>query len=253
MNKSEFLIKLESHLMSIPKAEREAAIKYYEDYFYDAGLENEASVIAELGSPEKIAESIKSDYYNSNHFSENVKDEVNAQEGTDTHEGSARKSDTQENNAWENHTQQSNASYDNTSSSGNTASNTQASSRQPLPPWLIILIVVIAVPVGFPLLMGILGTVFGLLVAIASVFFSFIVASFAILIAGIALLVSGIVILFASPASGLLLSGTGLILSGVGFLLCILTFKLIIKVLPALIRWFVDVCKLPFRKRGVVI
>ena len=59
MTKEQFLFQLEQQLLDIPQDEREEALEYYRDYFDDAGEENEESVIAELGSPKKVAVSIK--------------------------------------------------------------------------------------------------------------------------------------------------------------------------------------------------
>lgn len=59
MNKDIFLYELERMLYDIPKEERDEAMDYYRSYFEDAGVENEAVVIEELESPQKIAESIK--------------------------------------------------------------------------------------------------------------------------------------------------------------------------------------------------
>lgn len=61
MNKQEFLYRLESLLMDLPKSERDDALDYYEQYFEAAGPEREAEVIRELGSPEKVSEMIHSD------------------------------------------------------------------------------------------------------------------------------------------------------------------------------------------------
>lgn len=63
MSRTEFLAELERLLSGLPEEERQAAVQYYADYFADAGEENEPGVIRELGSPEKVAESIKADYY----------------------------------------------------------------------------------------------------------------------------------------------------------------------------------------------
>ena len=63
MNRVEFLAELERLLSGMPEEERQAAVQYYADYFADAGEENEQEVIRELGSPEKVAGSIKADYY----------------------------------------------------------------------------------------------------------------------------------------------------------------------------------------------
>ncbi len=61
MNRSEFMAGLRKLLVSIPEDEREEALQYYEDYFEDAGPENEGNVIKELGSPEKVASIIWAD------------------------------------------------------------------------------------------------------------------------------------------------------------------------------------------------
>lgn len=59
MNKEQFLKELESLLLDINDFDREEAIEYYRNYFEDAGIENEESIIKELGSPQKIASMIK--------------------------------------------------------------------------------------------------------------------------------------------------------------------------------------------------
>lgn len=58
MNKEKFLLELRQRLTVLSTAEREEAITYYEEYFNDAGIENEQAVINELGSVEKIANGI---------------------------------------------------------------------------------------------------------------------------------------------------------------------------------------------------
>lgn len=59
MNRKEFLAQLSRLLWDIPEADRKDALEYYENYFEDAGEENEPSVIQELGSPGKVAAIIK--------------------------------------------------------------------------------------------------------------------------------------------------------------------------------------------------
>ena len=61
MNRKEFLAQLARLLWDIPEADRKDALEYYENYFEDAGVENESSVIQELGSPGKVAAIIKTD------------------------------------------------------------------------------------------------------------------------------------------------------------------------------------------------
>lgn len=61
MNRIEYMTKLASLLQDIPEVERKDAMKYYNDYFDEAGEENEEQVIREFGAPEEVAENIKAD------------------------------------------------------------------------------------------------------------------------------------------------------------------------------------------------
>jgi len=55
MNAYEYLNALRKALDVLPDDERANAIRYYEEYFLDAGPENEQEVIEELGSPSEVA------------------------------------------------------------------------------------------------------------------------------------------------------------------------------------------------------
>lgn len=59
MNKKLFLDELHRLLSDLPPEERNQAIKYYEDYFEDAGPENEQAILKEIGSPQELANQIK--------------------------------------------------------------------------------------------------------------------------------------------------------------------------------------------------
>lgn len=59
MNREEYMRRLEEALTDITPFEKEEALQYYNDYFDDAGLENEEEVMNSLGTPEKLAETIK--------------------------------------------------------------------------------------------------------------------------------------------------------------------------------------------------
>ena len=59
MNRIEFMKQLEVLLANLSADERAEAIQYYNNYFDDAGVENEAHVISELGTPKKVAETIR--------------------------------------------------------------------------------------------------------------------------------------------------------------------------------------------------
>lgn len=59
MNRIEYMRRLAALLQDVPVKERVAAMQYYNDYFDDAGEENEGQVIEELGSPEQVAAEMK--------------------------------------------------------------------------------------------------------------------------------------------------------------------------------------------------
>lgn len=66
MNRIEFMKELEAMLQTIPVEDRSDALQFYNDYFEEAGPENEAATIAELGSPRKLADKIKADFTGAN-------------------------------------------------------------------------------------------------------------------------------------------------------------------------------------------
>lgn len=59
MDKNTFLQQLEAELAGATPDERVAALQYYAEYFDDAGPEREKEVLAELGSPQKVASDIR--------------------------------------------------------------------------------------------------------------------------------------------------------------------------------------------------
>ena len=62
MNRNEFIKELRHRLKRLPQEETENAVSYYEEYFNDAGAENEARTIEALGSPLAVASRIIGEY-----------------------------------------------------------------------------------------------------------------------------------------------------------------------------------------------
>ncbi len=58
MNRTEFMQRLQRAIAGMPEEERRRAVEYYENYFDEAGPENEAEVLHTLGAPEKVAADI---------------------------------------------------------------------------------------------------------------------------------------------------------------------------------------------------
>lgn len=61
MNRTEYLNRLKKALSGLPEQDISDALMYYDEYFYDAGKENEQKVIEELGTPEQVAAGIRAD------------------------------------------------------------------------------------------------------------------------------------------------------------------------------------------------
>ncbi len=63
MNRHEFITILTNELRKFDPSELEDILQYYNEYFDESGEDNEQAVIAELGSPEKLAADIKEDLF----------------------------------------------------------------------------------------------------------------------------------------------------------------------------------------------
>lgn len=226
MNKTSFMNRLKELLSDITEAEREEALSYYEEYLNDAGEENEESVIASLGSPESVAETIKrglngadesGEYTEAGYFNDNTatRDEIVNRTMTDEERGFGKKQQ------W-------------------TGSMIV----------LFIVIAVFALPVLGPLVVGVIGLIIGLICAVIGILSAVFIAGAAIAITGFVLLVSGAIVLFAEPLVGFFVIGGGLILTGIGLMIATLGGWIIVKAIPPMIRGFVDLCRLPFRGRA---
>ena len=115
---------------------------------------------------------------------------------------------------------------------------------------LIILLCILAIPVGIPVLATVFGITVALLASVFALFIGFGAAGLVLMGVGIALVIAGIIQL-GIPFVGFLLSGTGLLCLGIGMLLVMLTGFLGKTVLPAIVRGFVNICRLPFKNRSV--
>lgn len=176
MNKYDFLAQLRNALSSVPLEEREAAMSYYEEFFSDAGEENEQAVIASLGSPQDLAQSI---------INENRNDAQQAGEtptdasGFDTNTFTPPPTPAQQNSGW---------------TGGQIA--------------LIIVLLVISSPIWLGLLVGLFGALIGIFAAIIGIFVGFGACAIAAFVTGIAAFFTG------SPAAGLFTLGISLFFAG---------------------------------------
>lgn len=278
MSKLEFMSELESLLQDISLEEREAAIKYYEDYFEDAGPENEARIIEELGTPTRIAAIIQKDIegardeYSEGAFTERgfvganeekeqfpvsplVQEESESYQEHDKYiDGEYRESNQNSagGNGNNNNSNNSSETKNRTGYNNETNSDHNEDNRKQSNIILIILLVVFGIPIGLPLVCALFGVAVGIAASIFGIFISFVVTAAALAFAGAVMIVFGFGQMLATPAAGLVLIGGGLILLGIGAMLGIFGIWLCIKVLPSFVTWVVNLCKRPFQKNKEV-
>lgn len=229
MNRVEFMAELERLLADLPEDERQAAVQYYADYFADAGAENEAEVIRELGSPEKTAESIKADYY-----------------GRTFDESRFEHKDYMEKYGQQASGQQT---------SGQQQAGPAGASVEGKKPWTsrglkILLIVLIAIVV-WPLSLGLICAVLGILAAVVCLFAGLVIAAVCVMIAGGVTAVTGLLMSVAYPPAALMTTGIGLLLFVLGLIATVGTVKLCMIVYPAMLRGFVELCRRPIHGKAV--
>lgn len=234
MDRKEFMERLERLLWNISDSEREEALQYYNDYFDDAGEENEARVIEELGGPDQVAQKIKAGCSDSaSEYSEQGYEDTRfrASQAVISREEAAR-------------AQAENANYaDNRSRRKNPETNT----------WKIIAVIllcILASPIIIPVGAAIFAAIAAVVLGIGGVCIGVVVAGFSILIVGIVLIGTGVAEIFVTPAVGLALAGVGCLIFALGILLSLLTVWCCIKILPWLIRGIVGLVSYPFRKAG---
>lgn len=252
MNRLEFMRQLDILLTSITASEKAEALQYYNDYFDDAGAENEAEVIMALGTPARVAETIKAG------LSDKSQEDWEFTE-TGFKNGANKNREIVIRNEDQNQSQSQNQQNNNYQNNYNPNGYGQNGSQGQIPPkrdrdtGKIILIVIVAILLC-PLWISLAGAVFGVVVAVlatlAALLFAFGAVAIALLIAGIAIFAASFVKIFIAPLLGVLMMGTGLILVGVGILFAIGTIWICATVLPACVRGVVKLCRMPFEKRG---
>lgn len=214
MNAYEYLQALRAALAVLPDDEIDSAMRYYEDYFLDAGDENAAQVIEQLGPPEQVAEAILRDYTGVARRRPERFEEEKAQTVTGVPLGRDGKPLTR---------------------------------KKGINPWMLACIVLLALifgPVAVAVIGAIIVAVVGLVIGIAA---CVVAVPAATLIGGGALVLFSF-LLWATPASALATLGAGLVVGAVGLLLVLLVIKLCILFVPPIIRGLVALIRWPIEK-----
>lgn len=266
MNRTEFLAQLERLLFDISQQERDEALDYYENYFDDAGPENEASVIRELGSPGKVAATIKADLqggqgrygeytergYEDERFREN--DQVPQPIKLEKEQQDSRTSrSTEEQERAKRANYYRDRSYQTQGNAQQRHKAYERKNQRSAGTWaLIIIAIVFASPIWLGLGGGLIGLIFGLLGGLIGILFGAGFGGAGLAIGGFVTAIMGIVKMFSNPALGLFTFGSGLLLFVLGMLFIIAFVWLAFRLTPAIIRGTINLIQKLFHrgKRG---
>lgn len=240
MNRAEFMRQLESLLQNISRTEREEALQYYNDYFDDAGAENEREVIEALGNPARVAENIKRDLTvnggGAGGFARQDRDEEYDYRNEDGQGNSVR-------NPVVRYKENEDAKAGDEGcdpASGKAqdgAANT--AKKEPMPAWQIALLIaagIVLTPIALGLVSGLASAVFGLFVGWFSLILGFGVAAVVLILLLFVLVVAGFMCIAESPLAAVAVMGGGLICGGLGILFLMLTVAMAGIVTPAIFR-----------------
>lgn len=254
MNRTEFLEQLERLLWDIPESEKTAALEYYEDYFEDAGEENEGKVIQELGSPGKVAAIIRADLendpspygeYTETGYTDERFQEKKVPEPSEMKENSEKSETGQEENNWDGtryrdpQGERRQHSYDGPYSRagyGRNYGQNPRHSRSGAGWILLIIFAVVALPFVFGFGMGALGLLIGIIGGIIGL----LAGGIGLTVGGLMFLIHSLVFQLASPPTAVACVGGALMMTAVGILLLLAFIWLIFRAFPAVFRWAVD-------------
>ncbi len=237
MNRFEYMRRLEDLLSDISPSEKEEALTYYNDYFNDAGQENEQQVIEELGSPEQVAAGVKEGlglqtYDRVQDSPEGEKNQnQSAQIGTD---GNAGAQNTGSQNAF----------------SQNSQIPPQPQQKKSKPAWEIALIV-IGLIFASPLILALICVIFALIISVFSLIFGLLIgfgaAALALYVTAFACALLGLVVLPVNVLVSGALLGSGCLCAAAGILCMVLTV-LVAMTVPAACKGTAWLWRKMFRK-----
>lgn len=257
MSRWEFMKQLEDLLSDISSNEREEALQYYNDYFNDAGKENEKEVIEALGSPQQVAKIVKeglNENGNTGEFTENGfssvrEDSSNAiikRAGQSENDFADKEGKWQEQNkgagtAGEKNTAHQESSYQ------------QKEKKETMPVWAAILLVLGCIflsPVILSLLCAAVGVFLGIAAAILGVILGFSVAALVLYAVAVTLFIAGFGCMLARPVTGIGLLGGGCICAALGILFMLLVVFLAGKGIPGICQGIAYIFQKFFGKKG---
>lgn len=228
MNRKEFMEQLRRLLYDIPAKDREEAIAYYEGYFDDAGLDNEASVIRELGSPGRIAAEIRA----------GLESNPDAGEYTDT---------------GYHYTGAEEGNFNKAQKPIRYGQNRQHKKTKKMNHGVRTLVFIGIAVLTFPIwgaALGVVGSVIaGVFAALLGLVAGSLFGGIGLFIGSIALVVFAISSMTTSLSLGLAGLGLGMIAMSIGLLLLVGFGWIVSKAIPALVRFLIDLFQKIFHRK----
>lgn len=265
MTRAEFMEKLSELLKDVSPSEREEAIQYYNDYFDDAGEENEQGVIFSLGTPEAVAKTIKAGLADGDSVGEFTEKGFRNYEAEKTNEvmdpQQNSKQDSEQSSNGEGQNSYTYSGYENPYKSKQTynqqSNGTKTTEIQPqkkkMSTGMIVLIVILCI-FASPVLLGIASGLIGLIIGLVSALFGIVIAfgatAIALIVVGICLFVYGITLLFGTPLGGLCLMGIAMVCAAIGLLFLWLTVLICGSLVPTVIRGIANLFQKIFHRGG---
>ena len=232
MTKHEFLERLDLLLTDLPQEERMDAIWYYEDYFADAGPENEEQVLKELGSPESVAEKIRTGWKQT----ETGYGEETGWKQAETGYGEETGWKQTETRYGEEAGKTENG-YGETPFGETSVPRWEAHRKSSLKPLLALFAFVF---LGIPIVMPILFSLFIAFFVFALVFG---IGGVAMVAAGVALIGSGMANMAFGTGIAMMCIGAGLIVAAIGILFIVFAVNCAFRAIPSIIRGCVSLAR----------
>lgn len=227
MNRVEFMDRLSELLSDVSEAEREEALKYYRDYFEDAGSWNEQNVINELVSPEKVAETIKESLAGEETYEYGEESPVDMPIEVITVEDSEKQT------------------CGSTTNAGQDASKKEKKSKSFTTG--VVIAIAVACIILSPVILSAAGSILSFIFTVLGVWLviSILIAvgPFALTAGGVAVIVAGVIKFMSDAAIGALLVGSGLIGVGISLIGYVILWLYFFKLLPKLFKWIFRIGK----------
>lgn len=248
MTRTEFMKELAYLLQDIQDEEKQDAIQYYNDYFDEAGPDQEEEILRDLGSPERIAAMIRSDLMG------------NLKEGGEFTESGYRDERFRDPDHWlakrldlPETAEEGRKKADREPESSKEEAKDSKPSRNYNKPLTIALCAVILILLS-PILLGVGSGLVGILTGIVGLLIGLLLLLGALaiggILAGLCLIPFGLVLIFTEGIfTGLLIMGLGMVLLGAGILFGAISIVFYGKLVPNLLRQIIDAVNRLIHKR----